>query len=150
MKKIQYVFSKNKFAKRSRKKNRSYHKKSTKRISQFYEPVGIKHIKQLKYLKQSINIWSKDQLVYSSGNYLDKPAINIAYIRRNLQVGHFTLKNRKEAITNEKVYPNNCFYNTVSIQTGIDANTLRRAVIRRMRRRLRTNSFKKLFGTPGV
>jgi hypothetical protein len=139
---------KHRFLSKTRNINKNYNYKKLNKNSEnlmYYGPVGSMHINQLaKYLKRSIKVWSKTCLIRAFGKYSEKPEINVEYIANDSsQIGHFSLKNQIEPSIYNK-YPNNCLFDAIAPQVGIEANKLRQIVIRKIRRKFknqRTRNF---------
>lgn len=108
-------------------KNRELREKV--KILQNIEPAGLEHVKILsKHLKRPINIWSKKDVLIDFGKYFKKPEINLEFIKSpRSKIGHFTSTGACETYR-DKSYPNNCLFNAVGAQVGIEANVLRRKV----------------------
>ncbi|XP_032452607.1 uncharacterized protein LOC100120767 [Nasonia vitripennis] len=124
-----YLVKKNFRQIRKKLKNRKLREKV--KILKNFEPVGLEHVKILsEHLKRPINIWSKENSLVDFGNiYFEKPKINLEFMKRpSSKIGHFTSKGGLESRSNDPRYPNNCLFDAVGAQVGIEGNLLRRTV----------------------
>ncbi|OXU29987.1 hypothetical protein TSAR_001104 [Trichomalopsis sarcophagae] len=124
-----YLVKKNSRQIRKKLKNRKLREKV--KILKNFEPVGLEHLKILsEHLKRPINIWSKENSLVDFGNiYFGKPKINLEFMKRpSSKIGHFTSKGGLESRSNNPRYPNNCFFDAVGAQVGMEGNFLRRTV----------------------
>lgn len=120
----------------------------------YYKPVGLTHLNHLaKILGRIIQVWFKERLIHTFGKNNGKPKINVEFKENesgcdNLKIGHFTLKGGREPLIG-RTLPNDCLFNVISVQTGINSQQLRTLVNRCIRKKLNNHSFNKYFYNTG-
>lgn len=140
------LYKKNKFQKNSFKKQpEKILKKYVKKLHHIsvedlknYKPVGVTHLKHLsKILRRNIKIWSKGRLIYSSSQRFKKPEINIECEENksgfpSTKIGHYF---------NNHGFPNDCLYDVLSTQTGLDPEKLKTLVTKSIRKKLNNHPY---------
>ncbi|XP_011500625.1 PREDICTED: uncharacterized protein LOC105364410 [Ceratosolen solmsi marchali] len=103
-----------------------------------YGPAGLLHAFILsKILHRRLNVWQNDRIVHMFGKPNGKVEIDIEFIRSSRatglsQLGHWIVHNGSVPPTKSSNH-NDCFYQAVGSQIGIDPLDLRLLLVRAMR-----------------